>query len=65
MPLYRDLDTNVVSDYPPNIGSHPVLGARLEPYVPDVECYEEDKVVVEAASSTQRVQRTAKPKDEN
>ena len=61
MPLYRDSTTNVVVDLPLNIGDHPVLGAHLELYVADPECFEEDKVVVEAPVSAQRLQRTATP----
>jgi len=63
MPIYRDTTTNVIVDLPQNIGDHPVLGAHLELYVPDCDVYEEDKVVVESAISTQRLQRTATPKD--
>ena len=61
MPIYRDATTNVIVDLPQNIGDHPVLGANLELYVADAECFEEDKTVVEAPASSQRLQRTATP----
>lgn len=61
MPIYRDTTTDVIVDLPETIGEHPVLGAHLELYVADAECYEEDKTVVEAPASTQRLQRTATP----
>ena len=61
MPLYRDKTTNVVSELPENIGTHSFFGQNLEPYTPEVVDYEEDKVIVEDAISTQRLQRTAKP----
>lgn len=74
MPLYRDDTTNVVTDYPIEVGEHPVLGAHLSLYTPvddfdpedpPAEEFEEDKVVVEGAHSTQRVQRTATPKSKD
>lgn len=61
MPLYLNTATDVVVDLPETIGDHPVLGRDLILYLPE-ECeYEEDKVVVEGAHSTQRLQNTAKP----
>ena len=60
MPLYRDVNTNIVSDLPENIGTHRVLGKNLEPYTPEFVEYEEDKVVDETAVSTQRLHKTAK-----
>ena len=64
MPIYLDTSTNVIVDYPENIFEHPVLGKFLVPYTPGDECYEEDKVVVEAPQSDSRVLRTARLKDE-
>lgn len=61
MPLYRDINTNVVSELPENIGEHSFFGQFLVPYTPSDDEYEEDKVIVEDAISTQRVQRTATP----
>jgi hypothetical protein len=60
MPLYLDSTTDVIAEYPENIGRHPVLGRYLTLYTPGDECFEEDKVVVDAASSTQRLKLTAK-----
>lgn len=61
MPLYRDINTNVVSEYPENIGEHSFFGQTLELYTPDDPAFEEDKVVVEDAVSTQRLKQTATP----
>ena len=61
MPLYRNTETNIVSDLPENIGTHRILGRNLEPYTPECVEYEEDKVVDTTAVSTQRLQKTAKP----
>lgn len=61
MPLYRDKTTNVISELPENVGTHSFFGQNLEPYTPGDDEFEEDKVVVEDAISTQRVQRTATP----
>jgi hypothetical protein len=61
MALYRDINTNVVSELPENIGEHSFFGRNLEPFTPESVEYEEDKVVVEDAVSTQRLKRTATP----
>lgn len=65
MPIYRDTTTNILTDYPTNIGEHPVLGRHLELYVADPECFEEDKVVSDAPASTQRLHKTATPKNDS
>jgi hypothetical protein len=64
MPLYRDINTNVVSEYPENIGEHSFFGQTLELYVPSDSEFEEDKVVIEDAVSTQRLKRTATPTEQ-
>jgi len=64
MPIYRNSDTGVIVDLPETIGEHPVLGASLCLYDPDSGEFEEEKTVVEAPVSTQRIQRVATPKKE-
>lgn len=64
MPLYRDINTNVVSELPENIGEHSFFGQNLEPYTPSDSEFEEDKVVVDDAVSTQRLKRTATPNEQ-
>ena len=61
MPLYRNLDTDVLVDLPETVGEHVFLGARFERYCPDPALYEVDKVVDETAVSTQRLSYTATP----
>ena len=30
MPIYRDVNTGAIAEYPENIGAHPILGRSLE-----------------------------------
>lgn len=63
-PQYRHTLTNLVADVSERYAAHPVLGRHLVPFDPETsaEEFEEDKVVLEKAPSTQRVKRTATPK---
>ena len=61
-PIYRDVNTGVIAEHPENIFNHPVLGASLEPYESCDPEFEEDKVVVDAPTSSARIVRTATPK---
>ncbi|MET4703113.1 hypothetical protein [Frigoribacterium sp. UYMn621] len=61
MPLYRDTNTQIITNYPVEIYEHPILGASLVPW-DALDCdFEEDKVVVEDPLSTNRVQYVAVP----
>lgn len=52
-----------IVSYPEHYATHPVLGKRLTPYEPELEEYEEDKVVsdVHELPLEQRITKTAKP----
>jgi hypothetical protein len=52
MPLYFDINTKTVVDYPENVAEHPVLGRSLVPYVePEDEAKPAPAVVVAATPS--------------
>ena len=57
MPLARHKHTGEVRDYPQSIIDHRVLGQNLEPYEPEDDEFEEDKVVVD-----KKVVPTARPR---
>jgi hypothetical protein len=63
MPLYRDTNTQIVTDYPVEIGEHPVLGASLVLCDPDAPVVELDAPAVETPVSTEPTTGIAVPTD--
>lgn len=61
---FRHKSTGVVRSYPEHYINHPVFGDDLEPYEPEVDEYEEEKVVVETHELPveQRATKTATAK---
>lgn len=60
---FRHTETGVLTELPAHYADHPVFGEYLELYVPEVEEYEEEKVVSESHELPleQRISKTAKP----
>lgn len=53
MPLYRDTNTQIVTNYPVEIGEHPVLGRSLVLCDPDAPVVEVDAPVAETPVSAE------------
>jgi hypothetical protein len=63
MPLYRDTNTQTITEYPVEIGEHPVLGRSLVPCDADGYEHESDQITVEAPVSAEPILGAAVPTD--
>jgi len=65
--LFRHKDSGVIARYPEHYATHPVIGPTIEPYDPELDEHEEEKVVVEdhKLPLEQRISKIATPVAKN
>ena len=63
MPLYRDTNTQIVTNYPVEIGEHPVLGRSLVLCDADGHVPESEVIAVETPVSAELTPGAAVPAD--